>query len=88
MNALAERSANLEDQSPPSDRYDDSPNRFHMRPVVRAVMGPDLSEGYFNAVLIAAYDALSVVPRPFTAAMMASEIPAAIRAYSIAVAPD
>jgi hypothetical protein len=50
--------------------------------------GRSSADGYFNAVLIAAYDALSVVPRPFTAAMMASEIPAAIRPYSIAVAPD
>ena len=29
---------------------------------------------------------MSLVPRPFTAAMMASEIPAAIRPYSMAVA--
>ena len=29
----------------------------------------------------------SVEPRPFTAAMIASEMPAAIRPYSIAVAP-
>lgn len=50
--------------------------------------GRSSADGYFNAVLIAAYDTLSVVPRPFTAAMMASEIPAAISAYSIAVAPD
>ena len=28
------------------------------------------------------------VPRPFTTAMMAKAIPAAIRPYSIAVAPD
>ena len=31
---------------------------------------------------------LRLLPRPFTAAMIASEIPAAIRPYSIAVAPD
>ena len=30
----------------------------------------------------------SVVPRPFTTAMIATEIPAAIRPYSIAVAPE
>jgi hypothetical protein len=29
-----------------------------------------------------------LVPRPFTIAMIASEMPAAIRPYSIAVAPD
>jgi hypothetical protein len=31
---------------------------------------------------------LRLAPRPFTIAMIASEIPAAIRPYSIAVAPD
>ena len=31
---------------------------------------------------------LSVTPRPFTAAMIASAMPAAIKAYSMAVAPD
>ena len=31
---------------------------------------------------------LSFVPSPFTTAMMASEMPAAIRPYSMAVAPD
>ena len=29
-----------------------------------------------------------VLPRPLTAAIMASEMPAAIRPYSMAVAPD
>jgi hypothetical protein len=43
---------------------------------------------YFNVVLIVENDVLSVEPMPLTAAMMASAIPAAIRAYSIAVAPD
>src|SRR4026208_1717720 len=31
---------------------------------------------------------VSLVPRPCTTAMMATEMPAAIRPYSIAVAPD
>jgi hypothetical protein len=31
---------------------------------------------------------LSWVPRPLTIAMIATEMPAAIRPYSIAVAPD
>jgi hypothetical protein len=31
---------------------------------------------------------LSWVPRPFTTAMIATEMPAAIKPYSIAVAPD
>ena len=32
--------------------------------------------------------ALSLVPRPCTTAMIATEMPAAIRPYSMAVAPD
>ena len=43
---------------------------------------------YFNEVLIEVKVPPIFVPRPFTAAMIASEIPAAIRPYSIAVAPD
>ena len=43
---------------------------------------------YFNELLIEVKLVLSVVPRPFTAATIAIEIPAAIRPYSIAVAPD
>jgi len=46
------------------------------------------TEAYFNAVLIDVNLSLRFVPRPFTTAMIASEIPAAIRPYSIAVAPD
>jgi hypothetical protein len=30
----------------------------------------------------------NLVPRPFTTAMIATEMPAAIRPYSMAVAPD
>lgn len=43
---------------------------------------------HFNEELIELKLVLRVEPRPFTAAMMASAIPAAIRPYSIAVAPD
>jgi hypothetical protein len=43
---------------------------------------------YFNEVLIELNVPLSVVPMLFTTVMIASEIPAAIRPYSIAVAPD
>ncbi len=43
---------------------------------------------YFKEVLIDVNLVLSLVPSPFTTAMMASEIPAAIRPYSMAVAPD
>jgi hypothetical protein len=43
---------------------------------------------YFSELLIAVYFVLRFVPRPLTTAMMASAIPAAIKPYSIAVAPD
>jgi hypothetical protein len=43
---------------------------------------------YFSEALIDVNWALRFVPRPFTAAMIASAMPAAIRPYSIAVAPD
>jgi hypothetical protein len=43
---------------------------------------------YFNELLIDVNLVLSLVPNPFTAAMIASEIPAAIKPYSIAVVPD
>ena len=43
---------------------------------------------YFSEVLIEVNLSFSVVPRPFTTAIIASEIPAAISPYSIAVAPD
>ena len=43
--------------------------------------------GYFSEVLTELNTPLRVVPRPFTAAMIASDMPAAIRPYSIAVAP-
>jgi hypothetical protein len=44
--------------------------------------------GYFNDVLIVVKLLLSWVPTPCTAVMIAMAIPAAIRPYSIAVAPD
>ena len=43
---------------------------------------------YFSELLIEVNLSFRVDPRPLTTAMMASEIPAAIRPYSIAVAPD
>lgn len=46
------------------------------------------TETYFNELLIEVNLSFRFVPRPLTAAMMASEIPAAISPYSIAVAPD
>jgi hypothetical protein len=42
---------------------------------------------YFRDVLMDVNLVLTLVPSPFTAAMMASEIPAAIKPYSMAVAP-
>jgi hypothetical protein len=43
---------------------------------------------YFNEVLTVVNVPLRLVPKLFTAAIIASEMPAAIRPYSIAVAPD
>ena len=43
---------------------------------------------YFNAVLTLPNSVLRLVPTPLTAVMIAIAIPAAIRPYSIAVAPD
>jgi hypothetical protein len=46
------------------------------------------TETYFRELLIEVNLSFRFVPRPLTTAMMASEIPAAIRPYSMAVAPD
>src|ERR1700687_6442309 len=43
---------------------------------------------YFSELLIEVNLVFRLEPRPLTTAMIASEIPAAIRPYSIAVAPD
>lgn len=43
---------------------------------------------YFNELLIDVNLSLRLVPRPFTTAIIASAMPAAISPYSIAVAPD
>jgi hypothetical protein len=54
------------------------------------LMSVDLSAlvlTYCSEVLIEVNLVFSLVPRPFTTAMMASEMPAAIRPYSMAVAP-
>ena len=45
------------------------------------------SKVYFRELLIDVNMPLRLVPRPFTAAIIAIEIPAAIRPYSMAVAP-
>lgn len=52
---------------------------------------PPLEKGmrrYFSDVLMEVNFSFRLVPRPLTTAMIASEIPAAISPYSIAVAPD
>jgi hypothetical protein len=43
---------------------------------------------YFNELLIEVNLVLSLVPSPFTVAIIARAIPAAISAYSMAVAAD
>ena len=43
---------------------------------------------YFNEVLIESNLVLRLLPNPLTTATIAIEIPAAIKPYSIAVAPD
>src|ERR1700688_4260316 len=45
-------------------------------------------QDYFKELLTDANMPLRLVPRPFTTAMIASAMPAAIRPYSIAVAPE
>jgi hypothetical protein len=48
----------------------------------------DPDGAYFREVLIEVNLVLSLLPSPFTTAIMASEMPAAIKPYSMAVAPD
>ena len=48
----------------------------------------ETARAHFNELLIEVNLSLRLVPRPFTTAIIASAIPAAIRPYSIAVAPD
>ena len=43
---------------------------------------------HFNELLTEVNLSLRLLPKPLTTAIIASEIPAAIRPYSIAVAPD
>src|ERR1700687_3142100 len=43
---------------------------------------------YFSELLMSVNLVLRLEPRPLTTAMIASEMPAAIRPYSMAVAPD
>ena len=50
-------------------------------------MHPEMGD-YFSELLMVSKFELSLLPRPLTAVMIAIEIPAAIRPYSMAVAPD
>ena len=75
------------------------PPATNKKPAGRNPAGLDLMESqllreketgrnHFNEVLIEVNLSLRVLPKPFTTAMIARAIPAAIRPYSIAVAPD
>jgi hypothetical protein len=55
--------------------------------LVRRCLHSAAPKVYFRALLIDVNKPLRLVPRPFTAAMIAIEIPAAIKPYSMAVAP-
>ena len=50
-------------------------------------MPPEIGD-YFSELLMVSKFELSLLPRPLTAVMIAIEMPAAIRPYSMAVAPD
>jgi hypothetical protein len=62
-----------------------SPAGFHWR---LTLPQKEAEETYFNELLIDVNWVFRVVPKPFTTAMIANAIPAAIRPYSMAVAPD
>jgi hypothetical protein len=49
---------------------------------------PQRREDYFSEVLIATKLVLRALPTPLTAVMMTIAIPAAIKPYSMAVAPE
>src|SRR3569832_316782 len=64
-------------------------NRLNNKgPGLPGPLGSVAALAYFSEALIELNLPFRVVPRPFTAAMIASEMPAAIRPYSMAVAPD
>src|SRR5262245_49194617 len=54
----------------------------------RSLLGQARSRAYLSAVWTLVNVVFNFEPRPCTTAMMATEIPAAIRPYSMAVAPD
>jgi hypothetical protein len=69
---------------------DKSPAPETKRPGARApglLRAPEMGR-YFSELLMVSKFELSLLPRPFTAVMIAIAMPAAIRPYSMAVAPD
>jgi hypothetical protein len=60
-------------------------DRSLLQPVIA---NPRVARSYFRDVLTLEYVLLRVVPRPLTTATIASAMPAAISAYSMAVAAD
>ena len=79
----------------------ESPDGVQSRPIPKGVAPQNPSQGgaaqnfdvrteaaYFNCDEIEEKVVLSFVPRPFTTLMIATEMPAAIRPYSMAVAPN
>src|SRR5271163_1660244 len=48
----------------------------------------EVDDAYLRAVETLVNVVFSLVPRPWTTAMIATEMPAAMRPYSMAVAPD
>src|SRR6187431_3323761 len=59
----------------------------YARPQPWPKMPPEIGD-YFSELLMASKFELSLLPRPLTAVMIAIAMPAAIRPYSMAVAPD
>jgi hypothetical protein len=71
-----------------------APYRRHRRPNSEAAVAGGFAQigvdpaGYLSWVETLLKVLVSWVPRPLTTAMIATEMPAAIRPYSIAVAPE
>jgi hypothetical protein len=89
--AMAEgRAAALGFLQPAKDSERLSKRAHKKRPGVAKQPRPVALEAfsYFRELLMEVYLLLRLVPRPFTTATIAIEMPAAISPYSIAVAPD
>ena len=68
----------------------DAPDKARAAALPTFIVGATLALiwRYLSELLIDVNLVLSLLPRPFTTAMIASAMPAAIRPYSMAVAPD